>query len=119
MPRVKGGFKARRRHKKVLKMAKGYRGSRSKLFRSAVETVDRALNYAYRDRKVRKRDFRRLWIVRINAAARLHGLSYSRFISGLTKAQVEVDRKILADIAVKDPAAFGKFADIASAALAV
>lgn len=118
MPRVKGGFKARRRHKKVLKMAKGYRGGRSKLFRSAVETVDRALNYAYRDRRVRKRDFRRLWIVRINAAARLHGLSYSRFISGLTKAQVEVDRKILADIAVHDPAAFGKYADIASAALA-
>ena len=119
MPRVKGGFKARRRHKKVLKMAKGYRGGRSKLFRRAVETVDRALNYAYRDRRVRKRDFRRLWIVRINAAARLHGLSYSRFISGLTKAQVEVDRKILADIAVHDPVAFGKFADIASTALAV
>jgi large subunit ribosomal protein L20 len=119
MPRVKGGFKARRRHKKVLKMAKGYRGGRSKLFRSAVETVDRALNYAYRDRRVRKRDFRRLWIVRINAAARLHGLSYSRFISGLTKAQVEVDRKILADIAVNDPSTFGKYADVASAALAV
>ena len=119
MPRVKGGFKARRRHKKVLNMAKGYRGGRSKLFRSAVETVDRALNYAYRDRRVRKRVFRRLWIVRINAAARLHGLSYSRFIAGLTKAQVEVDRKILADIAVKDPVTFGKFADIASAALAV
>ena len=118
MPRVKGGFKARRRHKKILKMAKGYRGGRSKLFRSAVETVDRALNYAYRDRRVRKRDFRRLWIVRINAAARLHGLSYSRFIAGLTQAKVEVDRKILADIAVNDPAAFGKFADIASAALA-
>ena len=117
MPRVKGGFKARRRHKKVLKMAKGYRGGRSKLFRSAVETVDRALNYAYRDRRVRKRDFRRLWIVRINAAARLHGLSYSRFIAGLTQAKVEVDRKILADIAVNDPAAFGKYADIASAAL--
>lgn len=118
MPRVKGGFKASRRHKKVLKMAKGYRGGRSKLFRSAVETVDRALNYAYRDRRVRKRDFRRLWIVRINAAARLHGLSYSRFIAGLTQANVEVDRKILADIAVNDPAAFGKYADIASAALA-
>ena len=118
MPRVKGGFKARRRHKKVLKMAKGYRGGRSKLFRSAVETVDRALNYAYRDRRVRKRDFRRLWIIRINAVARLHGLSYSRFIAGLTKAKVEVDRKILADIAVNDPAAFGKYTDIASAALA-
>ncbi len=118
MPRVKGGFKARRKHKKVLKLAKGYRGGRSKLFRSAVETVDRALNYAYRDRRVRKRDFRRLWIIRINAAARLHGLSYSRFIAGLTQAKVEVDRKILADIAVNDPAAFGKYADIASAALA-
>ena len=109
MPRVKGGFKSHRRHKKVLKMAKGYRGGRSKLYRSAVETVDRALNYAYRDRRVR--------IVRINAAARLHGLSYSRFIDGLTKAKVEVDRKILADIAVNDPSAFGKYADIASAAL--
>ena len=118
MPRVKGGFKSHRRHKKVLKMAKGYRGGRSKLYRTAAETVDRALNYAYRDRRVRKRDFRRLWIVRINAAARLHGLSYSRFIDGLTKAQVEVDRKILADIAVTDPSAFGKYADIASAALA-
>ena len=117
MPRVKGGFKSHRRHKKVLKMAKGYRGGRSKLYRSAVETVDRALNYAYRDRRVRKRDFRRLWIVRINAAARLHGLSYSRFIDGLTKAKVEVDRKILADIAVNDPGAFGKYADVASAAL--
>ncbi len=118
MPRVKGGVKARRRHKKVLKMAKGYRGGRSKLFRSATETVDRALNYAYRDRRVRKRDFRRLWIIRINAAARLHGLSYSRFIAGLTQAKVEVDRKILADIAVNDPAVFGKYANIASAALA-
>ena len=117
MPRVKGGFKSHRRHKKVLKMAKGYRGGRSKLYRSAVETVDRALNYAYRDRRVRKRDFRRLWIIRINAAARLHGLSYSRFIAGLTKAEVEVDRKILADIAVNDPAAFGKYTEIASAAL--
>jgi large subunit ribosomal protein L20 len=118
MPRVKGGFKSHRRHKKVLKMAKGYRGGRSKPYRTAAETVDRALNYAYRDRRVRKRDFRRLWIVRINAAARLHGLSYSRFIDGLAKAQVEVDRKILADIAVTDPSAFGKYADIASAALA-
>jgi large subunit ribosomal protein L20 len=99
-------------------MAKGYRGGRSKLYRSAVETVNRALNYAYRDRKVRKREFRRLWIIRINAAARQHGLSYSRFIAGLTKAEVEVDRKILADLAVNDPAAFGKFAAIASDALA-
>jgi large subunit ribosomal protein L20 len=118
MPRVKGGFKARRRHKKVLKQAKGYRGGRSKLYRSAVETVNRALNYAYRDRRVRKREFRRLWIVRINAAAREHGLSYSRFIDGLTKAGVEVDRKILADLAVNDPAAFGKFAELADSAIA-
>ena len=117
MPRVKGGYKARRKHKKVLKLAKGYRGGRSKLYRSAAETVSRALNYAYRDRKVRKRDFRRLWIVRINAAARQHGLSYSRFIAGLTKAGVEVNRKILADLAVNDPAAFGKFAEIAGSAI--
>ncbi|HDS15600.1 MAG TPA: 50S ribosomal protein L20 [Proteobacteria bacterium] len=119
MPRVKGGFKARRRHKKILKMAKGYRGARSKLFRSAAETVDRALNYAFRDRRVRKREFRSLWIQRINAAARLHGLSYSRFMAGLNQAEIEVDRKILADIAVNDPAAFGKYVDLASAALAV
>ena len=117
MPRVKGGFKSTRRHKKVLKLAKGYRGARSKLYRNARETVDRALNYAYRDRKTRKRDFRRLWIVRINAASRLHGMSYSQLISGLTKASIAVDRKVLADIAVNDPAAFGKFVDFASAAL--
>jgi len=117
MPRVKGGFKATRRHKKILKLAKGYRGARSKLYRNAAETVDRALNYAYRDRKVRKRDFRRLWIIRINAASRLHGMSYSRLINGLTKANVAVDRKILADIAVNDPAAFGEFVTLASTAL--
>ena len=117
MPRVKGGFKARRRHKKVLKLAKGYRGARSKLYRNATETVDRALNYAYRDRRVRKREFRALWIARINAAARLHGLSYSKFINGLNKANITVDRKILADIAVHDQAAFGKFVDLASTAL--
>lgn len=117
MPRVKGGFKARRRHKKVLKLASGYRGARSKLYRNATETVDRALNYAYRDRRVRKREFRSLWITRINAAARLHGMSYSKFINGLSKANVDVDRKVLADIAVHDPAAFGKFVDLAAAAL--
>ncbi|MBN2331772.1 MAG: 50S ribosomal protein L20 [Deltaproteobacteria bacterium] len=117
MPRVKGGFKATRRHKKVLKLARGYRGARSKLYRNAVETVDRALNYAYRDRRVKKRDFRTLWITRINAAARLHGMSYSRLINGLTKANVEVDRKILADIAVNDPSSFGKFVDLAATAL--
>ncbi|MBW2185380.1 MAG: 50S ribosomal protein L20 [Desulfuromonadales bacterium C00003068] len=106
MPRVKRGFKARRRRNKVLKLAKGYRGARSKLFRSATEAVDRALNYAYRDRRVKKRDFRALWIARINAAARLDGVSYSRLIFGLKKAEIALDRKVLAEIAVTDPAAF-------------
>ncbi len=106
MPRVKRGFKARRRRKKVLKLAKGYRGARSKLFRVASHTVDRALVYAFRDRRTRKRDFRRLWITRINAAARLNGISYSRFIHAMGKAGIELDRKILADLAVHDPAGF-------------
>lgn len=106
MPRVKRGFKARRRRNKVLNLAKGYRGARSKLFRSATEAVDRALNYAYRDRRVKKRDFRGLWIARINAAARLDGLSYSRLVYGLKKAEVALDRKVLAEIAVTDPVAF-------------
>lgn len=106
MPRVKRGFKARRRRNKVLKLAKGYRGARSKLFRSATEAVDRALNYAYRDRRVKKRDFRALWIARINAAARIDGVSYSRLIFGLKKAEIALDRKVLAEIAVTDPAAF-------------
>jgi large subunit ribosomal protein L20 len=107
MPRVKRGFKARRRRNKVLKLAKGYRGARSKLFRSATEAVDRALSYAYRDRRVRKRDFRALWIARINAAARDNGLSYSRFIHGMKQAEIGIDRKILAQLAVTDPAGFG------------
>jgi len=107
MPRVKRGFKARRRRNKVLKLAKGYRGARSKLFRSATEAVDRALNYAYRDRRVRKRDFRALWIARINASARDNGLSYSRLIHGLKKAEIGIDRKILAQLAVTDPTGFG------------
>ena len=107
MPRVKRGFKARRRRNKVLKLAKGYRGARSKLFRSATEAVDRALKYAYRDRKARKRDFRALWITRINAAARENGLSYSRLVHGLKKAEIGLDRKILAQLAVTDPAGFG------------
>jgi large subunit ribosomal protein L20 len=107
MPRVKRGFKARRRRNKVLKLAKGYRGARSKLFRSATEAVDRALSYAYRDRRVRKRDFRALWIARINAAARDNGLSYSRFIYGMKQAEIGIDRKILAQLAVTDPAGFG------------
>ncbi len=106
MPRVKRGFKARRRRNKVLKLAKGYRGARSKLFRSATEAVDRALNYAYRDRRVKKRDFRALWIARINAASRENGLSYSRLVYGLKKAEIGLDRKILAQLAVTDPAGF-------------
>lgn len=117
MPRVKRGFKARRRRNKVLKLAKGYRGARSKLFRSATEAVDRALNYAFRDRRVKKRDFRSLWITRINAASRLHGLSYSKFIFGLKKANVEIDRKVLADIAISDPKGFAEIAGMAKASI--
>ena len=113
MARVKRGFKARRRRNKVLKLAKGYRGARSKLFRSATEAVDRALNYAFRDRRVKKRDFRSLWIVRINAASRINGLSYSKFIFGLKKANVQIDRKVLADIAVTDPNGFAQIAALA------
>jgi large subunit ribosomal protein L20 len=112
--RVKRGFKARRRRKKILKLAKGYRGARSKLYRTAADAVDKALQYAYRDRKARKRDFRRLWIARINAAARLNDLSYSSLIQGLKRARVEVDRKILADIALSDPNAFSHLAAIAT-----
>jgi large subunit ribosomal protein L20 len=108
MPRAKGGPKTRARRKRVLNLAEGFWGAKSKLYRSATEAVDRALKYAYRDRKARKRDFRRLWIARINAAARLNGLSYSRFINGLTKAGIALDRKILADMAVTDPASFTK-----------
>lgn len=113
MPRVKRGFKARQRRNKVLKLAKGYRGARSKLFRSATEAVDRALKYAYRDRKVRKRDFRALWITRINAASRLNGLAYSKLIYGLKQADVQIDRKVLADLAVSDPKAFSEIAVLA------
>ena len=117
MPRVKRGVRAHARHKKVLKMAKGYRGGRRRLYRSAREGVDRALCFAYRDRKVRKREFRNLWIVRINAAVRPHGLSYSRFINCLDKANIRLDRKVLADLAVTDAAAFGKLVETAKAAL--
>jgi large subunit ribosomal protein L20 len=113
MPRVKRGFKARQRRNKVLKLAKGYRGARSKLFRSATEAVDRALNYAFRDRKVKKRDFRALWITRINAASRTNGLSYSKLIHGLKLANVEIDRKVLADLAVSDPKGFTEIATLA------
>lgn len=111
--RIKRGFKARRRRKKVLKLAKGFRGGRSKLFRTAADSVDKALMYAYRDRKVRKRDFRRLWIARINAGARMNNISYSRMMSGLRKANVELDRKVLAELAISDPAAFSKIAEMA------
>jgi large subunit ribosomal protein L20 len=116
MPRVKRGFKARQRRNKVLKLAKGYRGARSKLFRSATEAVDRALNYAFRDRRVKKRDFRALWIARINAAARINGISYSKLIHGLKVAKVEIDRKVLADLAVADPRAFTQIVGMAKAA---
>ena len=112
--RVKRGFKARRRRKKVLKLAKGFRGGRSKLFRTATDAVDKALMYAYRDRKVRKRDFRRLWIARINAAARMNNLSYSRFMHGLKQANIELDRKVLADLAISDPNGFAQIAQLAS-----
>ncbi len=108
--RVKRGFKARRRRNKVLKLAKGFRGGRSKLFRTAADSVDKALMYAYRDRKVRKREFRKLWIVRINAAARMNDLSYSKFMNGLKLAGSELDRKVLAELAVSDPAAFSQLA---------
>ena len=113
MPRVKTGVTAHKRHKKILKLAKGYRGARSKQFKKANESVMKAGQYAYRDRKNKKRNFRRLWIARINAAARLSGLSYSKLICGLTKAGVAVDRKMMADLAVSDIAAFEKFVDIA------
>jgi large subunit ribosomal protein L20 len=113
MPRVRSGVKRKRRKKKILKLAKGFRGARGKLFRSATEAVDRALSYAYRDRRVRKREFRSLWIVRINAAARLHGVSYSQFMKGLRNAEISLDRKVLADLAVRDPSGFSKLAALA------
>lgn len=116
MARVKRGFKARRRRNKILKLAKGYVASRRRLFRSAVESVQRALVFAYRDRKVRKREFRKLWIVRINAAARENGLSYSRFIAGLNKAQVALNRKMLAELAVNDSKSFAALANLAKTA---
>ena len=117
MARVKRGVVAHARHKKVLKQAKGYYGARSKVYRVAKQAVIKAGQYAYRDRRQRKRQFRRLWIVRINAAARQFGLSYSRFMDGLNKAGIEVDRKVLADLAVHDIAAFGVLAEKAKANL--
>ncbi len=118
MPRVKRGVTARARHKKVLELAKGFRGRRKNVYRIAKQAVMKAGQYAYRDRRNRKRVFRRLWIARINAAARSLGVTYSRFMAGLKKASIEIDRKVLADMAVNDPAAFGSIVEKAKAQLA-
>jgi large subunit ribosomal protein L20 len=118
MPRATSGPATHRRQKKTLKMAKGYWGTRRRVYKQAKITVMRGLQFAYRDRRVRKRDFRQLWIARINAAARLHGLSYGVFIHGLKLASIELDRKTLADLAVRDPEAFGQVAALAKAQLA-
>ncbi|HEY8343598.1 MAG TPA: 50S ribosomal protein L20 [Bacillota bacterium] len=115
MARVKGGTVTRQRHKKILKLAKGYRGAKSRIFRVANQQVLKSLAYAYRDRRAKKRDFRRLWITRINAAARMNGLSYSAFISGLKRAGVNINRKVLADLAVHDNQAFQELVGIAKA----
>ena len=117
MSRVKRGLTAHARHKKILDMAKGYRGRNKNVFRVAVEKVEKGLQYAYRDRKAKKRSFRSLWIQRINAATRINDMTYYRFISGLIKAGVELDRKVLADIALKEPQAFAKLVETAKAAL--
>lgn len=117
MPRVKRGVTARAKHKKVISQAKGYRGRNKNVFRVAVQAVTRAGQYEYRDRRQRKRQFRRLWITRISAAAKINGINYSRFINGLGKAGIELDRKVLADIAVHDAAAFAQIAESAKAAL--
>lgn len=117
MTRVKKAVASRKRRKKVLKLAKGYRGARSKLYRTATEAVDRAMKYAYRDRRARKRNFRRLWIARINAGARTYGISYSRLINGMKKAGIGIDRKILAELAVSDQQAFSKVVEEAKLSL--
>ena len=117
MPRTKHSVASHKRKKKIMKQAKGYTGGRGTLFRSAREAVNRALAYSYRDRRVKKRDFRRLWIARINAAARLNGLSYSRFINGLKKSDIEINRKMLAELAVNDAEGFSKLAEIAKGSL--
>jgi len=117
MPRTKHSVASRKRKKKVIKQAKGFSGGRGNLYRSAREAVNRSLSYAYRDRRVRKRDFRKLWIARINAAARMNGLSYSRFINGLKKSDIEINRKQLSEIAVNDAAGFARLAEIAKEAL--
>ena len=116
MPRVKGGAKTRRRHKKRIKLAKGQYGAKSRLFRSATESVDKGQAYAYTGRRLRKRDFRSLWVARINAAVRAHGLTYSRFINALKKAHVTLDRKVLSEMAIHDPAGFEKLAAMAKQA---
>lgn len=118
MPRVKNGVAHHARKRKIMQGAKGARGGRSKLYKSAKETVERGLAYAYRDRRKKKSDFRRLWITRINAAARLHGLSYNRLMNGLKRSGVEINRKILADLAVRDAAAFAELAAVAKSAAA-
>jgi large subunit ribosomal protein L20 len=118
MPRVKRGVTAHRRHKKVLKQAKGYYGARSRVYRVAKQAVTKAGQYAYRDRRVKKRTFRSLWIARINAQARVEGMSYSQLIAGLKKAEIELDRKVLADLAVHDKIAFGQIVEQAKTALA-
>lgn len=118
MPRVKRGSNRRQRREKVLKRAKGFRGTKSKLYRSAMESVDRALSYAYRDRRTKKRDFRRLWIIRIGAAARSRGMSYSTFIAGLSKASVVLNRQQLAELAIHDENAFTELVGVAKEALA-
>lgn len=115
MPRVKHAVATHKRHKKMLKQAKGYWGLRSKLYRRAKETVQRALVYSYRDRRAKKRQFRRLWITRISIACKNHGISYNRFINGLKKAKIELDRKILADLAVNDSAVFSKLVEMSKA----
>jgi large subunit ribosomal protein L20 len=117
MPRVKRGTNRRDRRRKVLKLAKGFRGTKSKLYRSAMQSVDKALGYAFRDRRARKRDFRRLWIVRIGAAARTHEMSYSTFMAGLTKAGVELNRKQLSELAVHDAKAFEELVGVSRKAL--
>ena len=116
MPRVTRGFKARRRRNKVLKLAKGFRGGKSRLYKTATEAVDRALNYAFRDRRAKKRDFRRLWIARINAGAHMNDMSYSKLMGGLKKAHVDLDRKVLSNMAILDAGAFSKVVQIAKEA---
>jgi large subunit ribosomal protein L20 len=117
MARVKRGVTAHKRHKKIIKMAKGHRGARSRCFRTAIQSVEKSLQYAYRDRRTNKRNFRSLWIQRINAGAREHGLTYSQMMNGLTKAGIEVDRKVMSELAINEPAAFKSLVEKAKKAL--